>query len=260
MNASEDPQAFFEEHAETLKIVASKSAADAIAFIESFGDDIERRILFLFARRALVMDEWPGRNLDTCIAVARAGIKEMLRQAATAANDDMRQRCINLANAMSYDLAADTADCWPGDNLPRTREHFEAGLAAAEDCIRWRIELRTGEDSLATAWWAKGIHQLALGDPAGARQSWNRSFELAQVAARGAGRADGVSLDGDFGVILAWGYVGLADWVVGEPDGKVRYGEAITIFNAQGADPELEEDARFGIEQLECVRAKYTGP
>jgi hypothetical protein len=259
MSASDDPQAFFEEHAPTLQRAAAQGPDSAIAFIESFTDDIERRVLYLFARRALVMDEWEGRNLDCCVAVARAGIKEMLRQADNAANPAMRARCINLANAMSYDLAADTADCWPGDELPRTREHFQAGLAAAEDCIRWRTELDLGEDALATAWWAKGMHQLSLGDHAAARLSFQRSFELAQKSARDSGRPDGVGLDGDYGVILAWGYVGLADWALGEPDGKVRYGEAIATFNAQGADPELEEDARHGIDQLETVRAKYIG-
>ena len=259
MSATEDPQAFFDLHAQALQTAAMRSAQDAIAFITSFEDDIERRVLFLFARRVLSLETWPDRNMDTCVAVARAGITEMLHQADNAANDDMRRRCINLANAMSYNLAADTADCWPGDELRREVRHFEAGLAAAEDCIRWRIELGIGDDALATAWWAKGMHQLSLKDPEAARGSWQRSYELAQAAARADGRTGDVGLDGEFGVILAWGYLGLAEWVKGEEQGKVRYHEAITTFNAQCADPELEEDARFGIDQLETVRAKHIG-
>lgn len=257
MSATEDPQGFFDEQAPALKEAAARGADDAIAFIEAFRDDVERRVMYLFARRVLLMEEWPGRSLDTSIAVARAGIAEMLRQADTAATPEMRARCINLANAMSYDLAADAADCWPGDEIPRTRRHFEAGLAAAEDCIRWRTELRTGDDSLAMAFWAKGIHQLSLGDPAGASESFARSVELAQRAARAAGRSSKIALDGDFGVVLGWGYLGLAGWMQGDAEGKTRYSEAISTFNAQCADPELEEDARFGIDQLEMVRAKY---
>src|SRR5687767_2743332 len=101
MSATDDPQGFFEEHAPALQAAAARGPSDAIAFIESFADDVEKRIIYLFARRALVMEDWPGRTLDTCIAVARAGIAEMLRQADNAPTPDMKARCVNLANAMS---------------------------------------------------------------------------------------------------------------------------------------------------------------
>jgi hypothetical protein len=259
MSATDDPQAFFDEHAPALKAAATQGAPQAIAFIESFSDEVERRIMYLFARRALMMEEWPGRTLDVCVDVARAGIAEMLRQSEAAQAPEIRKRFTNLANAMSYDLAADTADCWPGDELARTAEHYRVGLAAAEDCIRWRTELNAGDDALALAWWAKGMHLLSLGETPDARDAFKRSFTLAGSAARASGRTDRVAIEGEFGVILGWGYYGLAEWVLGEPDGKMHYGEAISTFNAQCADPDLEEDARFGIDQLELVRSKYVG-
>lgn len=257
MSAADDPQAFFDKHSVSLQEAAARSPGEAVAFIDAFTDDIERRVLFYFARRALVMEDWPGKNLDACVAVAEAGIAEMLRQASTAITDEARRRCLNLANAMSYDLAADTADCWPGDHLPRTRAHFEAGRAAAERCIGWREQMKSGDSSLATAWWAKGMHQVSLGDLDGARSSFDRSLEHARAAARDEGKPDQVGLDGEFGVILAWGYLGLTQWIAGDEQGPLRYGEAISTFNAQCVDPDFEEEARFGLEQLETVRMKY---
>jgi hypothetical protein len=65
-------------------------------------------------------------------------------------------------NIFSYNLLADLADCWPDDDLPRERHHFEEGLRAAEDCIRWREELGKPNDRKAMAWWGKGAHLLSL--------------------------------------------------------------------------------------------------
>jgi tetratricopeptide (TPR) repeat protein len=257
MRAADDPQAFFDEHAEDLRAAALDGAPAAIGFIERFDDDIDRRVLYLFARRVIAADDGQAWDLDTCLAVGQAGVAEMLRQAGRAADDHVRRKCINLANAMSYNVATDAADCWPGDPVQRRREHFQMGLAAAEACIRWREELGNGDAALATAWWARGMHELSLGDFDAARASWTCSLDHARAAARERDASDAVGLDGDFGVILAWGYLGIAELCAGQPQGKARYEEAIAIFNGQCVDPQLEEDARFGIAQLETVSARY---
>lgn len=74
-------------------------------------------------------------------------------------NDD---RYTHLANVQSYNLSANLADCWPGEENPRERHHFEAGLAAAERCVALRTQLKKDNISMARAHWMAGAHQLAL--------------------------------------------------------------------------------------------------
>ena len=75
-----------------------------------------------------------------------------------APDDQAREGLLQGASILSYNLSADLADCWPGDEKERTRAHFEAGLAAAKDCVRWREELQNPPGTLSMAWWAKGMH------------------------------------------------------------------------------------------------------
>ncbi|MGD8396513.1 MAG: hypothetical protein PVF43_13680, partial [Candidatus Eiseniibacteriota bacterium] len=154
---------------------------------------------------------------------------------------------------------ADLADCWPGDATPRTRAHFEAGLAAAEACVRWREALAKGPGPRSMAFWVQGMHLLSLGEAAAATASWQRSLDAAMAAAREQGRGADVDAHGSFGVVLGAGYLGLGQWIGGDEAGRRRYEQALDAFRAQLEDPEQKDDAQFGIDQLETVRRRY-GP
>jgi hypothetical protein len=229
-----------------------------IEFINGFDDDEQRRQLYSFGRFAFAVKEWEGKNLDALVAVANAGIAEGLRQAEAATSAEDSAKLVDFANVLSYNLSADLAECWPGDTLPREKRHFEAGLKAAEDCIRWREELGKGPGPFAMAYWAKGMHQLSLGDVDGAVVNFNKSLEYNVEVAKEEGTAGEVSAEAGFGLILADGYVGLAEWVKGDEDGKGRFENALAAFR-EGAEKyaDKKDDFQFGIDQLEWVRKKF---
>jgi hypothetical protein len=229
-----------------------------IEFINGFEDDEQRRQLYSFGRFAFAMKEWEGKNLDALVAVANAGIAEGLRQAEAATSAEDSAKLVDFANVLSYNLSADLAECWPGDTLPREKRHFEAGFEAAEDCIRWREELGKGPGPFAMAYWAKGMHQLSLGDVDGAVVNFKKSLEYNVEVAKEEGTAAEVSAEAGFGLILADGYVGLAEWVKGDEEGKDRFENALTAFRA-GAEKYANKkgDFQFGIDQLEWVKKKF---
>lgn len=250
MQTFEEQKAFFARHWPQMKeLVESGGAAALIHFIAQLPDPRERRVLYAFARQGLVFDEWHGKNLDAMIEVARAGIAECLRQAAVEETDELERRRKDSANVISYNLAADLADCWPATTVERTRAHFEAGLRAAEDCIRWREELAKPPGPRSMAWWAKGMHQLSLGRPEDARTSFERSRDHALEAAAGDATA--------FGVILAEGYAALAQLMTGDDTGHSRLEQALATFRSQCDDERRKSDAEFGIAQLDTVRERY---
>ncbi len=242
---------------EMRKLMEAEGPEAVIVFIDGF-DDEQRRQLYSFGRFAFAMQEWEGKNLDAVVAVANAGIAEGLRQAEAAASAEDAAKLVDFANVMSYNLSADLAECWPGDTLPREKRHFEAGLKAAEDCVRWREELGKGAGPFAMAYWAKGMHQLSLGDVDGAVDNFRKSLEYYGEVAKEAGEVTEVSPEAGFGLILAEGYVGLAEWVNGEEAGKGRFEKALAAFR-QGAEkyPDKKDDFQFGADQLEWVKQKF---
>jgi tetratricopeptide (TPR) repeat protein len=255
MNAKEE---FPGIHWDEMKTAMETGGTDAVVeFINGFGDD-ERRKLYSFAQQGFYGREWEGKSFDGYIEIVNAGIAEGLRQADAAADPDEAARLKDYANVLSYNMSADLAECWPGDETPREKRHLEAGLKAAEDCIRWREELGKGPFPFSVAYWARGMHELSLGDKENALADFKKSFDYAAEYAKAEGVSPEVSPDCDFVVILGAGYVGLAEWTLGEESGKTRYEEAIAAFKAQVDDyPDKKDDAQFGIDQLEWVRAKF---
>lgn len=252
---------FPEVHWAEMKSKMAEGGADSVVeFINGF-DDEERRGLYSFAQKSWTFygREWEGQNLDDYIAVAEAGISEGLRQAETAADPKEGVELTDYLNILSYNLSANLAECWPGDTVPRERRHFEIGLKAAEDCLRWREELGKGPLPFALAYWAKGMHQMSLGDNASAAENFRKSFDYGTEYAKDEGISPDVSPEGDLIVILCAGYIGLAEWVGGdETAGKTHYGKALAAFRGQAENyPDKKDGAQFGIDQLEWVRAKF---
>ncbi|MEE8640182.1 MAG: hypothetical protein V3T41_07210 [bacterium] len=243
---------------EMRRLMEEAGPEAVIEFINGFDDDEQRRQLYSFGRFAFAMKEWEGKNLDALVAVANAGIAEGLRQAEAATSAEDSAKLVDFANVLSYNLSADLAECWPGDTLPREKRHFEAGLKAAEICIRWREELGKGPGPFAMAYWAKGMHQLSLGDVDGAVVNFKKSLEYNVEIAKEEGTAAEVSAEAGFGLILADGYVGLAEWVKGDEEGKGRFENALAAFR-EGAEKyaDKKDDFQFGIDQLEWVKKKF---
>jgi hypothetical protein len=258
MQTYEDQLDFFNEHWPQMAEAAERDGAAGVReFIAGFDDELERRVLFMFARQGLGNSEWEGKSFDLLIEVAEAGIEELLRQAEAAPDKETRNKRIDGANVISFNLAADLADCWPGDDLPREQRHFERGLQAAEDCLKWREMLGKPAGPFSMAFWVHGMHALSLGDTETAIASFESSLENARQAAEDEGVSTEIAPESTFGVILEAGYLGLARWKAGEDGGQELYDEAIAAFTAQLGDESKAEDAQFGIDQLETVKARY---
>jgi len=249
---------FFNEHWPEMATAAeADGCAGIVEYIDGFDDDLERRVLYMFARQGLGSKDWPGRSLDLLIEVADAGMAELIRQAEAAPDKETRNKRVDGANVISFNLAADLADCWPGDDTPHEQRHFERGLKAAEDCLKWREMLGKPAGPFSMAYWVHGMHALSLGDTQTAISSFDSSLEYAREVAADAGASTELAADSTFGVLLEAGYLGLAQWKAGEAGGQELYDRAIAAFTAQLADEDKQEDARFGIDQLETVKAKY---
>jgi len=233
-----------------------------IDVIRATEDELERRVLFLFARQGVLQTEWEGRTLDAGVAFADAAIETFLAEADAAgdADPETRDRRIDTANVLSYNLAADLAPCWD-DPFPRERRHFERGLRAAEDCLRWREQLGKPPFPFATAHWARGIHLFALGDRDDeALAEFERSLERARESAALSGEPTSLE-DGGEMVVLAEGWVALAKALAGDTAARDRYESILTRYRAdlESDDDERRDDAKMAIDQLERARAMREG-
>lgn len=225
-----------------------------VAAILAYPSDAERSALFRNARHGLVLDEWEGKNLDGYMEVVDAGCAWLSERAEKVPVDERNDYLAVLAE-LTFNFAADIADCWPGDDEPRQRRHFQRGMEIAEQSVGLREELAKPDSSKHLGWWAFGYHQLRLGNTAAASDCMERSLEHARRAARQAGEHDAITSQAPFPVLIGAGYLGLARIADGEPSGGDLYGEALASFRSQLDDPSRTSDARFGIDQLERVRS-----
>jgi hypothetical protein len=259
-------------HRNKLRSVLEEGgAAKVVAFIQGTAHPELRRKLYTLARQVLPERSDAKRRFDDVIRIARAGIAEGLRQAelARARSDaDEARECIDFANRVSYNLAADLAECWPGDEARRERRHLEAGLRAAYDCIVWRQELGKPPDRRAMAHWAAGMHQLSLGNLVEALFGFEAALGLALQAAAASPKMlelkqeAYVGPSGDFGVILYYGYVGIARHLLGDASGLRQFEQACAAFEGTtraSKDEEALEDAGFGLDELRWVERKFVG-
>jgi hypothetical protein len=274
--AAEDPDQPLKD--QLRSILEESGGGSVVAFVQGTLDPVQRRNLYTLARLSFPDRKSPVRRFDDLIRIARAGIVEGLRQAdqARARGDaDEARECIDFANRLSYNLSADLAESWPGDEAPRERRHFEAGLRAAYDCIVWRQELGKPPERRAMAHWVAGMHQLSLGNPIEALCAFEASFGLALQGAVAAKTAAGggapapdakpdafVKANGDFGVILYYGYAGIARHLLGDAAGTRQFEQACSAFAGTlktPGDKEAAEDAKFGLDQLRWVERKFVG-
>ena len=253
-------QELLDQHWPAMQATVESGGGDAVvALIEGQDDPVMRHLLFDVARRGLIFNEWRGKNFDDYITVIDAGIDRLIAEVEAAAAD-ARIDVYRGLHALCYNLTADLADCWPDDDAARSRSHHQRGLRAAEDCLKWLDHLPGPADEPRTRdHWARGIHLLALGDPAATTAAWELSLTHAETTARDANKSTAISVDGDFPVILASGYLALIRWIEGDASAERRFRAAIDAFLDQVPDETRRGAAELGIGQLQKVRTKY-GP
>ena len=240
-------ESFPENQWDALKArMESGGAASVIAFIEE-SDGEERIQLFNFAREGFAFRDWDGKNLDAMIVVCRAGINHMVSVDRIAA-----------ANALSYNLAADLAPCWEGDDLLRERRHYEAGAQAAEGCLEWREQLGKDALSFALAHWARGIHLLGLGRTANAAEAMSAAHERTVEAAKEKSEPTEIGVEATTMLLLSAGYARLAAWLAGTASAEADYRRILALLNEKGAvDAAVKDEVAFHIGQLEKTRRLF---
>lgn len=240
-----------DRHADALRQALQSGGQQAVvAYLQELPEG-ERLGAFSFAQGFFGPRAETAAPLDDYIAVMRAGIAEGLRRSAAAADAEQSKRLKDTANIFSFNLLADLAECWPDDTVERERRHFEEGLRAADDCIRWRDELGKPNDRKAMAWWGRGMHLLSLG-------RYDEAAEALRTACT-------LVLDGDdlavaatssFDQILYLGYYGLGLIATNDARGEEMLTRARAAFEGQLSEEEKREDAQFGLDQLSVVERK----
>jgi hypothetical protein len=205
-------------------------------------------------------EEWSGKSLDHRLELAKLAMADALElEAATRPNDaELADKLLDQANIWSFNLAADLAECWPGDEEPRHDRHREAGLAAALDCLQWRRQLRKGPFPFALAWWARGIHELALGRHAEAERSFSEAAACGRRLAQEQGRS--VEVDGHsvYMHLLNAGYAGIARAAGGDSEGRAMLERCLEAFTEQATlHADEAEDAAFGVDQLRHTARRF---
>lgn len=246
---------FFEQWPKMEEALKVGGAEAAIAFINNnFSGDVELRVMFSFARMGMVWEETLGADtLVAYIPVAEAGMAECLRQAEAAEDNETRNKRINSANVISYNLGADLAHCWE-DNFNRSEATFKRGLQAGEDCLRWRTELGNPPHTFSMAHWLIGIHKLALGDKAGALENFKEALRYSEISNKENNKP--TDLDGQDGsIVLGHGWIALTKVLMGDESAQADYDKAMGIFREQlkSDDEHVAGDAKWYVMQLEKI-------
>lgn len=242
-------KSFFERHWPYLREAAEKGSDFVVSYVESFTDIRERRVMLMFARSGLVFQDWQRTNFKPIIAIAKLGIDAYRASAFLATEEESYRADLDRANIISYNLAADLADCWPDDHIPRHRSEFEAGLVASENCIQWRKELNKDSRSLSIAYWASGYHRLRLDSHSSALKYFKLSLQyLLDTKNREEWPILNTSLTTD--ILLAMGYVALANWCEKSTQGKQDLENVLQLLAEKKETEEQKKEARFCQQQL----------
>jgi hypothetical protein len=256
MKTFKEQQDFFSKHWPEMKVQLETGDSEAGAkFIkEKFDDDLEKRVMYVFARGGIIFDKWKGKNLDACIPVAEAGIEELIRQAEKSPDEETRNRRIDTANVISYNLGADLAFCWD-DPFKRNEAHFRRGLKAGEECLRWRQELSKPPMPFSLAYWLCGIHRLALNDKKGALKDFKESLSYAELDSKEQNKSIKLE-EADGTLVFAHGWIALVKLLMDKKNAQIEYDNIMELFRKQteSKDEHISEDAKFYVMQLEKVK------
>jgi hypothetical protein len=245
---------------ELKKAMETGGGQAVLDLIRTEQDPGQRLGLYSFAQGSFSVRDWKRKSFDAQIELVRGAMQDALKiadQIRAGGDDEKADRVADFANVLSYNLSADLAFCWPGDDRPRSKEHFEAGLAAAEECLYWRRILKKSAAPFAMAWWAKGIHELFLGRHDAALESMQEAQETGREASKDAGRSTEIDADASFLFLINAGALALAELCATQLKAQEHYDLVIQAFVAQKQKrPAEAEDAQFGIDQLELAKAR----
>lgn len=243
------------DHWPKLKKAMEVGGAKAVsAYIEAQENARDQRQLYSFAVRSFDGQDWAGKNFDQEIDLARRAMACGMKHAEAESDAEAKKRLIDYSNIMSYNLSANLADCWPGDERKREKRHFEAGLKAAEDCLAWRNELEKGPGPFAMAHWARGIHLISLGRNACEDMALALDYGIKDLEAKGVSTEfNGTA---HWSLLLYKGYLGLAEKIAGKESHLFEKASAYLEELAQ--NPDKAGDANFCLDQLRVVATKYS--
>jgi hypothetical protein len=255
MKTFEEQQNFFNKHWTEMKkgLEEGDSYAGLNYIKENFKGELERRVMYVFARTGFIFDDWKGKNLDAYILVVDEGIKELLRQAEESTDGEIRDKRTDTANIISYNLGADLAFCWE-DTFERTDSHFKRGLKAGEDCVRWRKELNKPSILLSMAYWLCGIHRLALNDKETALKDFSESLRYAELDSKEQNKSTKLE-EADGAFVITHGWVALTKLLMGKENTQQEYDKVMKTFqeHLESEDENIREDAKIYVEQLKKV-------
>ena len=223
------------------------------AYIDAHDDEQDQMDLCTMAARKFYGQDWAGKSIDRYAWFADKVIHRYLSKAEAAPDQEAADKFTQFANVNSYNLSANLAECWPGEEPGYESRHFQAGLAAARRCVALRTKLNKGDTALCHAHWIVGAHLLALRQFRAAEEAFTTAHRYAHgtdpVAC-----TDESSLD----VIMTAGFVAVARWAAGYGGAGRLYDQACQAFAAVAArDEAKKEDATFYLDQLKHVKRLY---
>ncbi len=134
---------------------------------------------------------------------------------------------IQYANATSYNLSANLANCWHDDRRPRSPSHFKAGLKAAKLCLKLRTQLNKPPLALAMGQFILGVHHFSLQNYPAAEEAWISKLEYELQTFD-----DPKQAENNLDVILSHGLISLVRSRLGSCDGK-KYEKSLKRLESQ---------------------------
>jgi hypothetical protein len=197
-------------------------------------------------------------SLDDVSVILQAVVDAALTLADIAA-DDQREVITQYANVTSYNLAADLADCWPGDQSSRSPGNFEAGLYAANTCIRLREEMQKPPQAFAMAYFIKGVHEYSLGDRSAALASFCKQLDFEHKAS-GVKKSELPGPELASNLLCAHGLIALVKFGLGDDQAEKEYEKIQDHLSARAKSvPEDKENCDLYLGELQALREKH-GP
>ncbi len=215
-------------------------------FINKLTNMKERVALFRFAVRGLAFRDWTKKSLEPQILLGDLAIHTAIEIGE-----------VDEANIICFNMSANLADCW-NDGFTRTPKYFKKGLDYANQAIEFRKQLKKGPGPFSMAYWAQGVHQFFLKDYEKAEDSFRRSLSAAIEEAMLKNKPITISSHTTFDVLIAHGYMALAQLAMGQSAGRDLYQLVIkSLAELKDLSSDAKADAEIGLDQLQYVFAKY---
>lgn len=106
-------------------------------------------------------------------------------------------------------------------------------------------------------YWAKGIHLFFLRDFFQAEENFKLSLKSTLEEATATNQPTIISEHASFSVLLAYGYLAIAQKAQGQPEAQIKFDQVISCFEKmRKGSEESKTDAEVGLDQLHFVNHK----